>query len=634
MAAELTAVRLLAPRFGDSAYVWTNVIGVILAALAIGAWLGGRLARGPGVRARASAACLLAGVWLAAAPVLVRAIGPVLAPAEMPLEAAMPALVRGSFVATAVLFAPAMLALGAVTPLLITGAVRGGREVGQAAGAIGAAETVGCLVGTFAATHVLVPELGSRAAMGIAGAVLLLASLVVWTGSRGRTGAAAAAMLAFALGAGHGPIRAVDPPAELLAEVEGAAQFLQVLREPDPGGDRIVLRINEGLDSYHSLAVVGSAFTGGAYYDWHAVVPLLVKPSVQAAALRALSIGDGAGSMRAVYGRVHPGAVVDAVDIDGSAMELGDRWFPGPKAAGDRFVIDGRVFLEQARRRWHVIHVDAYAHQVYVPAHLASREFFTVARERLHDGGLIACNVGALHKGDPVLRAIGATMAEVFGHALALLLPRTRNALLIAARGDAPVPAAMPRVVPAGLSVADQKHWAAVLDQAIAGPWHDLAGAGPLLDDDRPRLDRLFADSYVARSDPGVVVPTEGDTPPAGAESAAHAAAVRRAWPEVLQAVQQSREATAYLREVAGDAQWSLRALRSAAAEYAAALALATTAGDAVAATRLRGKLDDLAADLRPIAVAEAAARRNGAWQWGIIAAAAVALVLAMAWRR
>ena len=47
MAAELTAVRLLAPHFGDSAYVWTNVIGVILAAMALGATLGGRLSARP-----------------------------------------------------------------------------------------------------------------------------------------------------------------------------------------------------------------------------------------------------------------------------------------------------------------------------------------------------------------------------------------------------------------------------------------------------------------------------------------------------------------------------------------------------------------------------------------------------------
>ena len=50
MAAELTAVRLLAPHFGDSAYVWTNVIGVILAAMALGATLGGRLCGRDGAR--------------------------------------------------------------------------------------------------------------------------------------------------------------------------------------------------------------------------------------------------------------------------------------------------------------------------------------------------------------------------------------------------------------------------------------------------------------------------------------------------------------------------------------------------------------------------------------------------------
>lgn len=632
MAAELTAVRLLAPRFGDSAYVWTNVIGVILAALAIGAWCGGRLARSLQVRAQASAACLLAGVWLAATPWAARWLGAVLAPADMPLDAAMPALVRGSFVATAVLFAPAMVALGTVTPLLITGAVRGGREVGQAAGAIGAAETLGCLLGTFAATHFLVPFLGCRAAMAIAGGALLLASLVVWTGRPRRPLAAAIAMLACAIGASRGPIRPVDPPAELLAEVESPVQFLQVVREPDPAGDRLVLRINEGLDSYHSLAVVGSAFTGGAYYDWHALAPLLVAPPIAAPELRVLSIGDAAGSLRTVYAGVHPGAVVDAVDIDESAMVLGDRWFPGPKATGARFTVDGRVFLEHTRNRWHVIHVDAYAHQIYVPAHLASREFFAAARERLHDGGVIACNVGALHAGDPVLCAIGTTLASVFGHALALQIPRTRNALLVAARGAPPTPATLPRIEPPGLSPADQAHWASVLAQASAGPWYDLARAGEVLVDDKPRLDRLFSDSYIGRQDTGIVVPTEGSTAAAGAETKAHAAAVRRAWPEVLEAVRLSREPTAYLRELAGDAQWSLRALRSAAAEYTAALALASAADDAASTSRIRRKLDDLAADSRPMAAAEAAAWRNGAWQWGIVVGVA-ALVLAAARR-
>ena len=41
---ELVAARLLAPAIGSSTYIWTSVIGVIIAMLALGSWLGGRVA--------------------------------------------------------------------------------------------------------------------------------------------------------------------------------------------------------------------------------------------------------------------------------------------------------------------------------------------------------------------------------------------------------------------------------------------------------------------------------------------------------------------------------------------------------------------------------------------------------------
>ncbi len=44
MAMEMVASRLLAPFFGTSLLVWTNIIGIVLAALAIGYWIGGKWA--------------------------------------------------------------------------------------------------------------------------------------------------------------------------------------------------------------------------------------------------------------------------------------------------------------------------------------------------------------------------------------------------------------------------------------------------------------------------------------------------------------------------------------------------------------------------------------------------------------
>ena len=44
LGAEIAAARLMAPFFGDSTIIWANTIGVVLVALSIGYWLGGRLA--------------------------------------------------------------------------------------------------------------------------------------------------------------------------------------------------------------------------------------------------------------------------------------------------------------------------------------------------------------------------------------------------------------------------------------------------------------------------------------------------------------------------------------------------------------------------------------------------------------
>jgi spermidine synthase len=76
---------------------------------------------------------------------------------------------------------------------------------------------------------------------------------------------------------------------------------------------------------------------------------------------------------------------------------------------------DGRRFLTQSTDSppYDVIVVDAYR-PPYIPFHLATVEFFALARDRLAKDGVVAVNVGRTHTDYSLVDAIAATMQQVF----------------------------------------------------------------------------------------------------------------------------------------------------------------------------------------------------------------------------
>src|SRR6218665_3235613 len=80
MAYELVAARLLAPTTGSSIYVWTSVIGIIIASLSLGYWLGGKLADARQKQIDVAILCLLSALFvvitiLTSTPILAWAAG-------------------------------------------------------------------------------------------------------------------------------------------------------------------------------------------------------------------------------------------------------------------------------------------------------------------------------------------------------------------------------------------------------------------------------------------------------------------------------------------------------------------------------------------------------------------------------
>ena len=103
LGAEIAAARLVAPAFGASTVIWANTIAVVLVALAVGYWLGGRLAD---LRAQARGLALTALVGAGLVALIPLLAIPLLGVTEDSLGE-----LSGSLVVLLVLVAPPVLVL-------------------------------------------------------------------------------------------------------------------------------------------------------------------------------------------------------------------------------------------------------------------------------------------------------------------------------------------------------------------------------------------------------------------------------------------------------------------------------------------------------------------------------------------
>ena len=307
LATEIAASRLLAPYFGNSTIVWANVIGLTLASLSVGYWLGGRLAdRYPTPRALglvvAAAACLVAFATLVARPILDLSVEG--------LDRVSAGAAIGSFFGVLVLFVPPVTLMGMVAPFAIRLAIRDIETAGTVSGRLYAVSTVGSLLGTFLAALVAIPAIGTQRTL-LAAAALIGASGAVLLGRRWLLLTAGLAALLLI------PPGAVKGQSGVLFEDESRYQFIQVVEED--GVRRLYL--DEGLAT-HSVWREDDVLTGGVWDTYVAVVDLLGRQPERVAML-----GNAAGTAARAYARFYPGVEVDGVELDPAVSDAGRRYF-------------------------------------------------------------------------------------------------------------------------------------------------------------------------------------------------------------------------------------------------------------------------------------------------------------------
>jgi len=492
MVVELAAVRLLAPWFGTSQVVWTNVIAVVLLGLAVGYVLGGRLCALPRPLARLS--------WTLAAAAAVTALLPALAPyaaraflpAGLALHEAAPVTTWGSLAVSLLLFLAPALLLGTVAPLCVQ-AVHVGQatSAGRAGGLVLGASTLGSLAGVFATSHVLIPGLGLAGTYWTAALALGLGALLAAASARSRVVAPAALL---AVGAGLGSLVGRGAPAlgegvVELARAESAYQSIRVVEDRSWEPPLRFLRVNEGFDSYQSAwAPERGLLPTGFYYNAFALPAWWSRAT---GTWRSCVLGLGAGTVWRVLDGASPAGLAwghVGVELDPEVVRLGRRFLDLEESEDRRIVagVDARLALRALEPPFELVVLDCYANQVEIPPHLASLEFLREVRASLAPEGWLAANVGGFGLDDPVVLAVADTAALAFeSDVLLLRVPGSRNVALFARHGgELPLDAAgLPLAVPSEAFEAWQAPLRLPGSTRVVSPGEGRAAGRPVLRD-------------------------------------------------------------------------------------------------------------------------------------------------------
>ena len=426
---ELSGSRVLAPFFGNSLFVWGALIGVVLAGLSIGYWLGGALAD------RLPRASLLVGV-LVAGGLAVLAIPFVDEPVLEFVVRWDPGPRLDPLVAAILLFGAPSIVLAGVTPIVVRLRARSVSTVGSTAGRLFAVSTAGSIAGTFATAFWLIPELALDQVLALM-AVALFTTATLFAALEGLALATVPSIAALAAGIvaavgfapetggtlsaaqarNYSPLYRLQRERGLAQEAYIGAGARVVFRKEtryhrvsvvDDAGRRY-LRFDS---SFQSAMFVGQPFrTAFAYTDYFDLA-VAYHPSAK----RFLFIGLGGGSAPKRVWRDFPNVDVEVAELDPVVADVARRYFALPDSPRLRVTVeDGRRFLLARHDQWDAIGIDAFFSDS-IPFHLTTREFLELVRDRLAPGGVVVTNIiGSLEgPSSRLFRSLYRTYASVF----------------------------------------------------------------------------------------------------------------------------------------------------------------------------------------------------------------------------
>ncbi len=406
---ELVAGRILAPFIGVSLYTWTSIIGVCLAGISLGNYLGGVVADRLGSRRTLGLILLGGGLFSLLVLPLATADLTTIFPRSYPLMLRIVLL-------TSLLFLPPTLVLGMVSPVVIKLTLTDLKRTGNVVGKIYAWSTFGSIVGTFATGFVLISAFGTRWIVFGVGMILIAMAIVFgdFFGRRKSDDLAVAAGGALLLAA---LVFQIDAKGALASGCYKETNYYCIkVTDHVVSGDRLVktLVLDHLIHSYNS--VEDPTFLVYGYIKVYADMVEYVAQKTPD--YRAFFVGGGAYTLPRHMEVRHPQATIEVTEIDPGVTETNfEQMGLDPNTRIITFNVDAREIVEQKQGgpKYDLVFGDAF-NDLQIPYHLTTREFDQKIRNMLKDDGIYLALVIDKLRGGLFIPSYVRTVKSVFPH--------------------------------------------------------------------------------------------------------------------------------------------------------------------------------------------------------------------------
>jgi len=383
MVIELVASRLIAPRVGVSLYTWTSVIGVILAGISIGNYIGGRLADRYASSALLGLVFALASLSTLSILWLNNDLHELRIPAHAPFAVYILVYIAGVFLLPS-------LVLGCVSPIIVKLSLKNLQRTGRTVGKIYAWSSVGSIAGTFLTGFVLISALGTKTTVMMVAGLLMLLALWFLTDTTWPRAVARALLL---LGLFGGLIWALDHSGFLRSECLVETDYFCINVYETEKDERTVreLLLDRLVHSYSDID--DPTFLAYGYEQTYAAA---IEPLARRnPALSAFFIGGGGYTFPRYLETLFPQSHLVVAEIDPGVTEVAYDYMGLPRDTRvETFNMDARNYLARyaAPDSFDVVFGDAF-NDFSVPYHLTTLEFDRLVDRALKPHGLYMVNI-------------------------------------------------------------------------------------------------------------------------------------------------------------------------------------------------------------------------------------------------